>query len=148
MKTFHSLVTFLGFTILFSGCNKSVTTGVTLDLSDKLMDKYVEDEVLSLHFMSGCYTGKICKNNTEDINQMRVVLQEDSTYDWYCETLYGNKKSERLRGSYSFSHDTLTLYTAQHNQKFIIKDDELIFISYNVQAGNEMVDDSNILYKN
>ncbi len=125
-----------------------MATGTGMEIPEVVLSQHVEDEVRSLHFMSGCYTGNVCKNGPEDYNHMRVVLLEDSTYDWYCETLYGNKNTERMRGSYSFNRDTLVLYTAQDNQKFVIKDNELIYVSYNSQLGNAVVDESNILYKN
>ena len=148
MKTVYSTFSFLTFIILISACNKYVATGTGMEIPEVVLSQHVEDEVRSLHFMSGCYTGNVCKNGPEDYNHMRVVLLEDSTYDWYCETLYGNKNTERMRGSYSFNRDTLVLYTAQDNQKFVIKDNELIYVSYNSQLGNAVVDESNILYKN
>lgn len=148
MKTVQSIFPYFSFLIFVTACNKLVVTGGNVEIPEVLLSQHVEDEVLSLHFMSGCYTGKICKNGPEDYNHMRVVLQEDSTYDLYCETLYGNKKTERMRGSYSFSQDTLTLYTAQDNQKFVIKDNELLYVGYSLELGDEVVDESNILYKN
>ena len=148
MKVLYSLFGFCSISLLIIGCNKGVTTFYSLDKLDKNRIHILEQEIKSIHYICGSYVGEICKNDKGDNQKVRVVLLNDSTYDLYCESIEGNKKTERIKGSYSYDQDTLTLYTAMHNQRFLIKDKSLHYLSDSITENKNTKPTNNILYKN